>query len=273
MKFKFFLNALLLSLLVSSHANAIMPVDISVNNDYIKTDINPFIENGTVLAPARAVSEALGCDVLWDENNKTATITKEDKKISLTIGEKNAEVNGEKKELKKAAKIVNNRTVVPVRFIAENLGGDVFWNDMNYTVDISKDNHTLSDEHKKDEYTSNDVEWLAKIVHAEAQGEIMRGKIGVANVVLNRVESREFPNNIYDVIFDRKYGVQFTPVANGAIYNNPHRECYSAAKNALHGENTVGKSLYFCNPKISTNFWITNNRQFLTSIGRHDFYL
>jgi len=251
-----------------------MPIDISVNSDYIKTDTEPVIKNGTVLAPVRAVSDALGCDsVLWNEENKTATIVNEEKEINFTVGEKSAEINGNRKELLAASEIINNRTMVPVRFIAENLGADVSWEQKSYTVNISKSGHSVSKEHIDDAYTSHDLEWLAKIVHAEAQGEIMRGKIGVANVVLNRVESREFPNNIYDVIFDRKYGVQFTPVATGTIHNNPHQDCYSAAKNALHGENTVGKSLYFCNPKISTNFWITNNRPFFMSIGRHDFYL
>lgn len=101
----------------------------------------------------------------------------------------------------------------------------------------------------------------------------MEGKIGVANVVLNRVNSPLFDDTVYQVIFDRKYGVQFTPTANGSIYHTPTGDSIIAAKRALLGENTAGESLYFLNPNISTSFWIMENRPFFRSIGNHDFYL
>ena len=70
-------------------------------------------------------------------------------------------------------------------------------------------------------YRPDEVLWLSRIIIAESRGESLLGQIAVGNVVLNRVKSRDFPNTIYGVIFDRKYGVQFTPVANGTIYNTP----------------------------------------------------
>ncbi len=255
------------------YANNII-IDILVNGSYIKTDAEPLMADDTVLVGARAVADALGCDsVSWEAKSKKATFVEGEKKIVVTIGKKTAEVDGEKIQMPVAAKLVNSRTFVPVRFIAENLGATVSWNQKKHTVEILKKGHEVQEENLNSDYTADDVDWLAKIVHAEAQGEPMNGKIGVANVVLNRVESKDFPNNIYSVIFDKKYGIQFTPVANGAIYNSPAKESYSAAKQALRGVNTVGGSLYFCNPLISTNFWIANNRTFYKSIGRHDFYL
>ena len=101
----------------------------------------------------------------------------------------------------------------------------------------------------------------------------MKGKIAVANVVLNRVQSNLYADNIYDVIFDTNYGVQFTPVLNGSIYNVPLGDSIIAAKRALNGESHAGKSLYFLNPKTAQSFWIVNNRIFYKSIGNHDFYL
>lgn len=101
----------------------------------------------------------------------------------------------------------------------------------------------------------------------------MIGKIAVANVVLNRVKSPLFANNIYDVIFDRNYGVQFTPILNGTIYNTPLGDSVVAAKRALRGENYASESLYFLNPRIATSSWIINNRTFFRRIGNHDFYL
>ncbi len=197
----------------------------------------------------------------------------DDTEIEIAAGSNKALVNGKEVKLDAAARIVNDRLLVPIRFVGESFGAEVSWDSKTYTVVMQKDGHSVDMSLVDTSYAENDLNWLAKIVHAEAQGESDEGKTGVANVVLNRVESSEFPNTVYDVVFDRQYGVQFTPIANGAIYNDPARESYAAAKKALKGENVVGDSLYFCNPAISTNFWIMNNRTFYKTIGKHDFYL
>lgn len=267
---KVFIAAALVLILPKAYAD--VRVDIEVNGKYIKTDANPIIESGSVLMPIRAAANALGCEeVDWD--GKTSTVTLDGGRIRLGIGKSYADVDGKRVSLAVPAKISEDRTMVPLRFFAESFGADVDWNDKTYTVEISLDGHSVPKEYEDTTYTKSDLDWLAKIVNAEAEGEPMSGKTGVANVILNRVESNVFPDNIYDVIFDRKYGVQFTPVANGRIYNDAAAESYLAAKNALRGESAAGESLYFCNPSISTNFWIINNRQFYKTIGNHNFYL
>lgn len=251
-----------------------MPVDISVNKNYIKTDTEPVIENGHVLAPLRAVANALGCDeVFWEDELKKVTLKKNDVSIEISAGENTAYVDGEVVKLDTAAKIVNDRIMIPIRFVGENFDADILWNEKTYTVEIKKNGHEVEDKYINKSYTEEDLHWLARIVHAESRGESSEGKTGVANVVINRVKSDDFPNTVYEVIFDTKYGVQFTPVANGTVYNEAGKASYEAAKKALRGENTVGDSLYFCNPVISTNFWIMNNRTFYKTIGGHDFYL
>ena len=122
-------------------------------------------------------------------------------------------------------------------------------------------------------YTQGDLYWLSRIVHAEAEGESYQGKVAVANTILNRVESKEYPNTIYGVIFDKKFGVQYQPVVNGRIYNTPGSESVKAAKAALEGYNNVGKSMFFYNPKKSSSSWIKNNRKYYTTIGNHNFHL
>ncbi len=124
-----------------------------------------------------------------------------------------------------------------------------------------------------DSYTQDDLYWLSRIAHAEAQGEGYSGMLAVANCVLNRVESYEFPNTIKGVIFDTKYGVQYQPTVNGAIYNTPSATAVNAAKAALEGVNNVGKSLYFFNPQKATSNWISKNRTYYKTIGNHAFYL
>jgi N-acetylmuramoyl-L-alanine amidase len=121
-------------------------------------------------------------------------------------------------------------------------------------------------------YREDEVLWLARIIHAESSGEPLLGKIAVGNVVLNRVKSPSYPNTIYGVIFDRKYGVQFSPILNGSIYNTPSYESTLAAKICLEGFDISEGALFFLHPEISTSSWIPKNREYLFSVADHDFY-
>lgn len=256
---------------LSLGANAETPIDISVNGTYIQLDAAPVIENGRTLVPVRALSNALDFDsVTWNAANKQVQIADNSTQISLQIGSKTATVNGNSAQMDTAAKLMHNKTYVPLRFLAEATGAAVNWNSRKYTAEIIKDGISVP---ASAGYTEDMLDWLARIVHAEAQGESKAGKVAVANVVLNRVDSNQFPDTIYGVIFDTQYGVQFTPVANGTIYNTPGGESYSAAKQAMHGRNEAGESLYFCNPQTSTSTWILQNRQLYRTIGKHEFYL
>ena len=121
-------------------------------------------------------------------------------------------------------------------------------------------------------YNSDEVFWLARIIHAESEGEPLLGKIAVGNVVLNRVKSAYYPNTIYGVIFDRKYGVQFSPILDGTIYNTPGYNSVLAAKICLEGYDVVGGAFFFLNTKLATSSWIPKNRDYAFTIGHHDFY-
>ena len=121
-------------------------------------------------------------------------------------------------------------------------------------------------------YDYEDLYWLARIISAEAKGESFTGQIGVGTVVLNRVRSKEFPNTVKGVVFDQKYGTQFTPVANGTIYEAPTQSAIVAAKMCLDGYTLSDSVLYFLNPRIATSSWIQNNRKYAFRIGNHDFY-
>lgn len=256
------------------NADAQTPLDIKLNGSYIKTASQGFIEEGSAMLPVRCISEVFGCDdIEWNGKEKAVTIENNGESLVFYINKDKALLNGEWIKMPQEAKIIEGRTYVGVRFLSEFFDADVSWNELTHTVELSKNGLTPKSEYVDDTYTSADLEWLAKIVHAEAGGEPNKGKIAVGNVVMNRIESKDFPDTVYDVVFDRKYGVQFTPVANGAIYNSPSKDSYHSAKKALFGENVVGKSLYFCNVSISTNFWIVNNRPFFTQIGKHSFYL
>ena len=121
-------------------------------------------------------------------------------------------------------------------------------------------------------YREDEVYWLSKIISAESSGESLLGQIAVGDVILNRVKSNQFPNTIYGVIFDRKWGVQFSPTADGRIYNTPTYTATLAAKICLEGVSLSDNAIYFLNPRAASSNWIVNNRHYLYSIGNHDFY-
>ena len=121
-------------------------------------------------------------------------------------------------------------------------------------------------------YDETDLYWLSRIISAESRGEPLLGQIAVGNVVLNWVNSGQFPNTVKEVVFDRKYGVQFEPVSNGTIYDQPTDSAMLAAKLCLEGAAPVGNSLYFYAPALSAGTWISTSRAYYGTIGCHKFY-
>ncbi|OIJ20780.1 hypothetical protein BKP45_08250 [Anaerobacillus alkalidiazotrophicus] len=117
-----------------------------------------------------------------------------------------------------------------------------------------------------------ELEWLARIIYAEARGESLNGQIAVGAVILNRVKSNQFPNNVKEVIFERSHGhYQFSPAGNGALdMAQPNSTNYDAAKRALNGEDPTNGSLYFYNPSKTGDTWV-RSRTVSTIIGNHVF--
>ncbi|MCD8048276.1 MAG: copper amine oxidase N-terminal domain-containing protein [Clostridia bacterium] len=113
-------------------------VNVILNSSFLKfPDQEPVIENGVTLVPIRPIAEALGLDVAWNESARLVTLSKDDFYIKLTIDSKTAETSSGTKELAEAPKIINSRTMVPLRFIAETMGLTVLWNDEYQRVIIN----------------------------------------------------------------------------------------------------------------------------------------
>ena len=109
-----------------------------VNGEAVKNDVAPLIVNFRTYTPARFVAESLGAKVVWDEKTRTVTITKDDVKIILTIDSTTAYVSGTKVQMDASAFIADGRTYTPVRFVAEQLGASVEWDEEARTVTIAK---------------------------------------------------------------------------------------------------------------------------------------
>lgn len=121
--------------------------------------------------------------------------------------------------------------------------------------------------------SDNEKDLFARLVEAEAKGEPYEGKVAVATVVLNRVESPQFPDTVTDVI-NQVVGdaYAFSPVQNGEIKKPASEESTQAVEKALKREDTLNDSIFFYNPDIATDDWI-RTRQTVKTIGNHVFAL
>ncbi|AIQ46679.1 hypothetical protein R70723_12965 [Paenibacillus sp. FSL R7-0273] len=110
-------------------------ITVSLNGTAVSfQDQLPLNKDGRVLVPVSAIFSALGAEVTWDQSAKKITAVKGSTTITMTIGSKTAYVNGTAVTLNVPAQIINNRTLVPVRFISEGLNMDVKWDAAAQTV-------------------------------------------------------------------------------------------------------------------------------------------
>ena len=116
----------------------------TVNGKSKTLDSPPVIKNGRTLLPIRPVIESLGGTVAWDSATRKVTIKLGSTTIELWIDKKNAKVNGVTKTLDVAPQIINGRTMVPVRFVSENLGAKVDWDDKTKTITITYSGGTVA---------------------------------------------------------------------------------------------------------------------------------
>lgn len=114
--------------------------------------------------------------------------------------------------------------------------------------------------------------WLPRIIDIETKDEPLAGQIAVGNVVLNRVKSDNYPDTIYKVLFDNYTGVQFAPAVTGSILYMDDVTCWLAVCLCWEGYNNVGDCLYFANPENNGNYWFRTYREYVKTIGRHEFY-
>ncbi|MBM7552230.1 cell wall hydrolase [Thalassobacillus pellis] len=115
--------------------------------------------------------------------------------------------------------------------------------------------------------TASEKDLLARLVEAEAKGEPYSGKVAVAAVVLNRVDSDLFPDSIHGVIYD---GYQFSPVLNGTINQPASEESKHAVEEALAYHGLGHGSLFFYNPDKADSSYL-ESREVTTIIGDHVF--
>ena len=226
--------------------------------------------NGEVYIPIRQfISSVSSLSVNYNSSSRTITVTGGGHNVSVSDGAYALYANGRVFFSSTPSVILSNgRMYVPARTLARAFS-------LTLTQDGSAARLTGNIAPVKSGasfYDADAVYWLSRIISAESRGEPLIGQIAVGNVVLNRVRSSAFPNTIWGVIFDRKYGVQFSPVANGTIYQAPTASAVLAAKICLDGFSVSPDALYFLRPSASESSWIVKNREYLFTIRNHYFF-
>ncbi|MGH0053938.1 MAG: stalk domain-containing protein [Sphaerochaetaceae bacterium] len=164
---------ILLLVLVLIFGSGVFAEDIRVEVDGRKLDFDvaPTIVEGRTIIPARKILESLGLEVSWDDRTRTVTGVGQGTELSLVIGQRLAYVNGEPVNLDVAPRIIDDRSMVPVRFVAESTGAEVDWDNSTRTVLIRRESNE-----KEDPFKDN--------VHIEVDGGDLSG-YRLSNVVVD----------------------------------------------------------------------------------------
>ena len=242
---------------------------ISINGK--ATSIEAITVNGITYLPLQAFCESIAkTSYNYNPNTRTAVVKLNGLEIQVTDGGYVMYANGRTLfSFSPAILMSNNRMYVSGDNLCKALGVKL----ATGTGKVSITGKYTPLKTASAFYREDEVYWLAKIINAEAKGESLLGQIAVGDVILNRVKSNLYPNTIYGVIYDRKYGVQFSPILDGRIKEEPGYTSILAAKICLDGTSLTDNAMYFLNPVTAQSNWIVKNRQYAYTIGNHDFYI
>lgn len=113
-------------------------IKVTIDGEFVEFDQPPVSVDGRTLVPIRAVMEKMGGEVNWLGETSTTEIKMDDKKMLLILGSKTAFFDGDVYNLDVEPQSINNRTVLPLRFVAEKFGFDVYWDGDTNTVVIER---------------------------------------------------------------------------------------------------------------------------------------
>lgn len=245
-------------------------VGVFIDNSQFNGNVT--IKDNTTFVGVRKFATSMDSSAKVTYNYSTRTLTIQSSKLYMTVTDGANYVVANGRYLYTPTPIYMRYGIMyaPVLIMAKAFDAKISWSNYNSSFYITRGSGGILSGDKF--YRSDEVYWLSRIINAESGGEILKGKIAVGNVILNRVRSSYFPNTIYGVIFDKKNGTQFSPTANGMIYKAPNAQSIIAAKICLEGYSINTGILYFVNPSIVPHCWVCQNRRLYAQIGNHAFY-
>lgn len=132
--------------LMTSVAVSAAPISAELDGKRLQFDQPPVMQEGRVLVPLRGIFESLGADVLYTPATKTIKATGNNNQVELTLGQRQALVNGKLTYLDVPAGTIGGRTMVPLRFVSEAMGADVDWRSATQTVAITSPTGTVGND-------------------------------------------------------------------------------------------------------------------------------
>ncbi|WP_169823201.1 stalk domain-containing protein [Planococcus antarcticus] len=112
-------------------------VQVYTDGNLVEYDVLPIIQNGRTMVPIRHTISALGVSIVWDNKSKKVTTKSGSNVIILSVGKNTASVNGKTVKLDTSPIIVKGRTLIPLRFISENYGFKVEWDNQAKIISIT----------------------------------------------------------------------------------------------------------------------------------------
>ena len=231
-----------------------------------------YVSGKTVFLPPEAVCAAAGLSMNWSEDNGTLTLSVPSAVLTGLKGNGYFEAD-ERYIYAPDGWLVKGDVLYLPSDAVERLFG--------IEVSVSAERMELSTEdlavisgganYYELNYDAELLYWLPQIINAEAKFEPLAGQIGVGNVVMNRLSSPDFPDTIFEVIYDMEHTVQFEPISTGGIFQEPTEQATIAAYLCLEGCSTVGDCLYFVNPDYGSG-WFDSSLELVETIGHHNFY-
>ena len=228
------------------------------------------LRNGVTYVAMAPTVQAIepGAQIEWNGVNGTVTVTTEKLNMTAVVGQQYVVANGRYLYVADGVRLnAEGRVIVPLNVLTKAFDAKLSWDGATGTVHVVSGSGALIPGDQF--YKQDDLFWLSRVIFAESGNQSLKGKMAVGNVVLNRVNSHLFPNNILEVLSQRN---QFSTWLGGRLANRtPTESCVIAAKLVMDGgvvEETRG-ALFFDSLVCS---WAARNKTYVATLGGHKFY-
>lgn len=233
-----------------------------------------YVSGETVFLPPEAVCAAAGLSMSWSEDNGALTLSVPGAVLTGHKDDGYFEADGRYIYAPDGWLIKGDVLYLPSDAVERLFGVKINVSEKRDRLELSTDKLSVISggaNYYELNYDAELLYWLPQIINAEAKFEPLAGQIGVGNVVMNRLSSPDFPDTIFEVIYDTEHTVQFEPISTGGIFQEPTEQATIAAYLCLEGYSTVSGSLYFVNPDYGSG-WFDSSLELVETIGHHNFY-
>jgi len=233
-----------------------------------------YLYDDTLWFPIKDLCTVFGGDVrlYWYPETKSLCITGSGIEISILVGSQYITINNRYILSLTDFLMVGTAVCFPAEIVGRMFGISALVSEDGSRALVDTSNYEMlsgSRSYYEDLY-GEDFTLLTYLVNAEAGNSPMTGRVGVGNVIFNRVASPRFPDNVHDVIFDQTNSVQFAPTVNGRLYDTPNELSRIAVCLVYEGYNTVDDALFFDEAWADLS-WLSPTH-FVCKIGGHSFY-